>query len=1280
MKLNEEQRAAVFCGENAVVAAGAGSGKTMVLARRFAWLVTEKDLKINEILTLTFTTKAAAQMYRRIHTLLAEIAGEETGVKAQRARQALDDFTHARIQTLDSYSTAIVKQGAFRYGISPNFSIDQERCHALALEISLPFLITRRCHPAIERLYCANKSIGIINEFFAGILLNHTRIDKEQDLIGDVKKQFDIVCAEWTGQCGNLLKMLHETGELISDNEALLPDFVPLKSELKNINVPAVSDIRLYFDSLLEMPPETCIEKAEAHPLQNSIRLFLEFLAKINGLNLRKGVRSGNPVKEKIREIRDSFGEFSSLAVYCMQAGFIISITSLLETLQQSYLARKRTEKILAFSDVAQLARTILLEQEDIRQSEKESFKAIMIDEFQDNNELQKEMLFLLAEKPDLITKGIPAAEDLCAGKLFFVGDEKQSIYLFRGADVSVFRKLKTELNSANLPLKTNYRSAPLLIGAFNAIFGGSDFDQEGKLPAAKPSVFVPGENLPPYEASYTTLQAGAEGSGKFSVCILDTKDEQEQDGEDGGRLSPTENEAHFVAARILQLLEEKNETGMTKYMPGDIAILFRTRTSQHLFEKHLRLLDIPYVCEDLNDFFYGGLVNDIMSVLRLAAYPLDSAAYAEMLRSPFAGLSLPGLAACLAVFKKAENPQPFCDEPLSFLDFNDSEKYKNGQKIYALICGKAAKESISSLVSELWYNQGYRYEAEWNKQVSVCRELYDYLFHLAVKADASGQGLAAFTDSITALRDSGERLREIEIPLERSGAVHLLTVHKSKGLEFPVVFLCCCGKRSRSGLPASVFFSDETGIVFSPPLPVSCSQIPGIRGNFFWENISAREKRRKTAELRRLLYVGMTRAEKELYLTGCLDIGSEDDNGSFSENIKNYVNKKTGKDNKWYNTAGQSPAPAAYGGFPQQSCGVLNPSFPHSLGHVRASHIYARTPATLASFVNKNITGDMIIDNDTFLGLCLPAIASYIDSGNDHAFFNLEAIPVYSGGHFPENSRPANDPAGLSMFLEAIEPFYKNAQTIKTPVLRGNHIAPTALHGKKNKVQENYPEEKLFINREFSGEGAADIFQKIDSILARFNESDNEEEKFNWGNFGTIAHVCVEALLKGKEPQIPAGIAGFLTPIETEAFLEAGKELAARFICCPFGETAKNAQLWHSEFPFRGIVKTKSKEEFFIGGTMDLLFEDKTFIHVVDFKTDRRETPNEHIAQMACYYRAANDLFAVPLGKNCRVWLYYLRTGHALELTEKAKNFDLETMNIHAVMPPADKDVSEIQ
>jgi ATP-dependent exoDNAse (exonuclease V) beta subunit len=1206
-QLNNEQQAAAFCEENAVVAAGAGSGKTLVLANRFAWLLTKKGYNVDEILTLTFTKKAAAQMFSRIHSLLTEIAGGEDGTMAARAQKALDNFVHSRIQTLDSYSSSIVKQYAPRYGISPDFMIDEERCRQIAYEEALPFLIAHRRHPAVERLFSDNRPNEIAGNIFAKVLFNHCRIDKPRDFTADVKTQFDIVCAEWEKQIKKIVKMLNDMENIISENNALLQELVPLMKKNKKITFPETEEIQKYFDFLLRLPEESRIEKSESHSLQKQMITLLGFLSEICALNLSKGKRSENPIKDNIKEIRALFGQFSSLAVSCMQAGLIISIMSLLSELQERYLERKRSEGVLTFNDAANLSKTILLEQRDIRQSEKESFKAIMIDEFQDNNDLQKDLLFLLAEKPEVFKDGIPGARDLTRGKLFFVGDEKQSVYLFRGADVSVFRKLKDELKSADLPLKINYRSAPALIGAFNAIFGGSVFDPKGETPlSVAPSVFAPAgkENpLPLYEAQYTPLKAEKEGDGKLSVCILNTN----ADGDEETRLHADENEALFTAQKIHQLINEK------KYKPDDIAVLFRTRTPQYYFEKHLRILGIPYTCEDINNFFYAGPINDIMSVLRLAAHPLDSASYAEMLRSPFAGLSLAGTAVCLSVFNNAGNPTVFDDEPLNLLDETDREKYLNGRKIYSSICGKAAAESVSSLVTELWYKEGYRYETEWNPATSVYRELYDYLFHLAVLADTANKGLASFTDSIRDLRDSGGRLTDIEIPLERPGAVHLMTIHKSKGLEFPVVFLCCCGKDSRSDTSEDVFFSEKTGVVLSPPLPESCNSIGGIRKNFLWEQSIAEKKLKRTAELRRLLYVGMTRAEKELYLTGSLKIKDIAESGEFSDTLKNYIEGKCEEN-------------------------------------------------------ENSIPGDSILNNDTFFGLFLPSIASRMT----HGFISLEEIPVYTEEdvkkqesnpkHLSKKHLP-NNREGLCEYIKKAEPLYKKAKKIITPEVQNNHITPVSLREKEeNTAQADSVGKGLIINREFSGVKADDVFEKVDSLLAKFSKTQDESYgKFNSGSFGTVAHICVDALLSGKEPAFPPQLSGSISPAEFDVLFAAGKELASRFVRSPLGKIAESAKLRENEFSFRSFLKNGEGKEVFINGTIDLFFEDSGFFHVVDFKTDNRETPVEHTAQIACYYRAVSALFAVPAKKECRAWLYYLRTGHAVEMTDKVKHFNLE-------------------
>ncbi|WP_461256450.1 UvrD-helicase domain-containing protein [Treponema sp. R80B11-R83G3] len=1206
-RLNEEQKKAAFCEENAVVAAGAGSGKTMVLAHRFAWLLTEKGYKVDEILTLTFTKKAAAQMYKRIYSLLSQIAQEDSGIKSQRAQKALDDFIHARIQTLDSYSTSIVKQCAPRYGIRPDFQIDQQRCYNIALEVSYPFFITHRHHPAVKRLYSGNRPNNIVHNIFADVLFNYSLIDKPRDFLADLDYQFNVLCSQWDNQIKNIKKVLDDIKRDIGEDNSFLPILVQVieKEKAENNYIPWSADIKKYFNQLKNTPVETVIEEAESHPLHKSFLKFLFFLHAIKIISLRGGKKSDNPVKKNIYLLRDIYDAFSALAISCMQAGFIISIMSLLSRLQKRYLERKRTEGVLTFHDVASLSRTILIEQTDIRRSEKDAFKSIMIDEFQDNNELQKDILFLLAERSNKLNKGVPPAEDLCKGKLFFVGDEKQSIYFFRGADVSVFRKLKEEIKSDDLPLKTNYRSSAGLIGAFNAIFGGIYPDSEEKTPSVKyNSVFSRSKNLPLYEAEYAALNAGSTGGGNLTLCILNKKAEAEEND----RLSADENEARFVAEKIEQLLSEK-------YQPDDIAILFRKRSTQHFYEKHLRTLGIPYACEDINDLFYGGPVNDILSVLRLAAHPMDKAAYAEMLRSPFAGLSLSGTAACLSVYGEAPNDsQPFDGKPLEFLEAADKEKYLCGKNVYLSICEKAKVKNISELVSELWYNEGYRYETEWNPQTSVYRELFDYLFHLTANADAENQGLASFTDSMIELRDSGERLSEIEIPLERKSAVHITTIHKSKGLEFPVVFVCSCGKKSQVDNCDDVYLSDTAGLVFSPPPPLECRSISGKRKNFFWEQANEETKRKRTAELRRLLYVAMTRAEKELYITGSLNIDDKIKTDDFSLLLKKHIEEEQSKGKENY------------------------------------------------------IEGDSILNNDTMFGLLLPAIASHIpDEGlkKDSSFFNLEEIPVLTEEDLKKQETGlygiTNDQNGLNEFFKKVSPFYERKEIIKTLFLRKNHITPVSL--KKNEEENKEIEGKeLPVKEEFSGIKSRDVFRKVDSILSRFSQSDDEaSERFNSGSFGTIAHICVEALLENTEIVIPSNISGLLNEDEFNILLEAGKKLARRFVASPLGKIAQMAKQRESEFPFRTLLKSKAGKEIFINGTIDLFFADKDAVHIVDFKTDSSEKPWEHTAQMACYYQAISNLFATHVKKECRIWLYYLRTGHAVEMTDRVRMVNIE-------------------
>jgi len=370
-----------------------------------------------------------------------------------------------------------------------------------------------------------------------------------------------------------------------------------------------------------------------------------------------------------------------------------------------------------------------------------------------------------------------------------------------------------------------------------------------------------------------------------------------------------------------------------------------------------------------------------------------------------------------------------------------------------------------------------------------------------------------------------------------------------------------------------------------------------------------------------------MTRAENELFLSGCLGIskvlGLDSVTGNFPQNLKQYINKKIEK------AAG-----------------------------------------------NNNIKGDSILEGNTFFGLCLPAFGAHLPAaeaagGGPPPFFHIEEIPVYNEQQIHDaeksGSRFSNDQNGLNEFLELVEPFYENADGIETPNVPKNHYTPTSLHyvpvhgaatysgGTVYNGDSHWADKKTA----YSGEASADIFGNIDTLIEHYAKQDGKDnEKFNYGSFGTIAHICIEAFLSNQEIIIPSHLIALISPKDADAVLSAGKELARRFTRSPLGIVARGAERLKNEFQFRSLLYSDEKE-FFINGTIDLLFEDAETVYVVDFKTDNQEEPGEHIAQMACYYKAASDLFAVPANKKCVTWLYYLRTGHAVDVTMKAKSFD---------------------
>jgi ATP-dependent helicase/nuclease subunit A len=833
--LNEAQLEAVKTLSNVVVTAGAGSGKTKVLASRFAYLVIEKGCKVDEILTLTFTNKATNEMYSRIYGLLSS-------QNDAASRAAVQDFYKARISTLDSFCAEICALAAPRYGIKSDFTADPDAVYEMADEAALSFVLDNRRNAGIQLLIADNKIRDIARGLFAEIVTEHGSITNPLPFGDYTKKQREELAEKWRHWAA-----LAEEAVTVIKNE--LPG-------IKNTTTETYKNFYALFKDLPDVTPpevETLLEtgtsiKKEA--ARAGLCLFLDTLSGISGLRKIGNAGGMGRIREVHGDFKDNvYPELLKIAAMILNFDSVRDIFCLLDKFQEDFNSKKRIAGMMTFNDVAELAVTILKNEPDIRSIYTEKIKAAMIDEFQDNNELQRELLFLLG-----------------SGSIFFVGDQKQSIYRFRGADVSVFKKLETSIEN-RIRLKVNYRSNERLIQAFNGIFSKVFLEKN--------------EETPDFEAEYEALEASTESAGgssepadsgrseKAHICLFD-KNDLSRDAECGAE----DVEAAFIAEKIRNMVDggyQIKAAGVArKCAYNDFAVLERSVNRQRNLEKHFRAFGVPYNSENCAGLFLDAPANDIYSFLRVLVYPKDKSAYAAALRSAFARLSDLALTVCMLRF----NGAPFDREIEKELPEPDRPLYIRAGEIYRELSWEIRGQNLTSaeLVTKLWYDYGCRYETLWSEEAQIYNETYDYLFELARVYDARGKTPALFIDYLDTIASKNNKLSDFDLPLERRTGVKIMTIHKSKGLEFPIVFVYGCGGRGQnvknSGL---VSFSREWGVSLNlkPPENFPSEDC----GNYFFELTRDAEKQKEEAELRRLLYVAMTRAEDTLFLTGIENI-----------------------------------------------------------------------------------------------------------------------------------------------------------------------------------------------------------------------------------------------------------------------------------------------------------------------------------------------------------------------------------------------------------------------
>ena len=877
--LNEHQKEAVKADFNAVVAAGAGSGKTKVLASRYVYLITEKDYQVENILALTFTEKAAAEMHRRIYRELQKMCAEtDDAVQRKRTRGALDSFFKAQIMTIDAFCHKVAVTACRRFGISPDFTIDLTESKRLAYNLSLDFFLEHRADGCLQYLL-GNKSItDFLDEFFVKILNDYTTVSSPIDFSSALQKQLVAVETLFT-------RFRRETVQILED--------ISSSFHIADNFVKAVMET---FAQLPETP---------ASLDDPQLPVFLAALEKLCNVKKTLGSKKDDEVlvcKNRCAALSELYLRLRSLYHFYGHKEQIREIYILCAILQERYIAEKKRRNILHFGDIAQLAVDALLADPELRLFYKRQTHRIMIDEFQDNNGLQRDLLFLLAEKEDRTKPSVPNADELVPDKLFFVGDEKQSIYAFRGADVSVFRTLLQDLRPAGgtnaINLQTNYRTEPALLHFFNGVFMHIFYSETNRPLAGA---------VPDFEAEFIPIlsrDAVERLTPQVDIFFID----ENRFTETGDTMLPAiECEAYTLAQKIAAIHAEQSlvydnaENSVRPCAWSDFAVLLRASTHQAVYERFFRLFKIPYVSVQQRGLFQDAPLNDICALLRLAVYPYDRSVYAQVLRSPFVHLDDCSFTQLL-LQSASHSMRPFDPAAAEALEPEDRPYFLEACTLFARVRQYIKKRSNAELITALWYDEGYRYVLLTEVRYHRYLELYDYLFALAAEADAAGSGLSSFIDTLVSYIHSEERVEDMEIPLEHgSDAVKIMTVHKSKGLEFPIICIPDCGNKGRTEKKEGlVFLHKELGPVLHLPQESKASS----SANIFFEELREEANAKLLAETKRLLYVAATRAQVRLLMSGVqkTDCNSEDFPAaprSFEEVRQQLIQPKKQENNK---------------------------------------------------------------------------------------------------------------------------------------------------------------------------------------------------------------------------------------------------------------------------------------------------------------------------------------------------------------------------------------------
>jgi ATP-dependent helicase/nuclease subunit A len=790
----DEQTAAVERRDGPLLlAASAGSGKTSVLVERFVRSVVEDDLPPAQVLAITFTDKAAGELRSRVRSRLLELGERE------RAR----DTEAAWIMTFHGFCARVLRAHAVAAGLDPAFAVlDEPGARALRRDA--------------------------FDTALAGFLADRPDGSARADALDVAAAYTPDRLAEMVGDAHDTLRSRGQTRPTLPLTGAV--DLSAARAELEAAADGAAAALR---------GARGLVTIERARVAIGACRTTLETLPAAEPATAAalKAAAFGAGSVAELQEAPAAryLAALAAFTAACRDARarpVLVLLDELLGRFADAYAAAKRERSTVDFDDLELLTRDLLAGAPGAAASYAERFARIMVDEFQDTNPLQLEILGFLDRD-----------------NVFTVGDELQSIYGFRHADVEVFRARRRELaaQGATATLATSFRARPEILETIDAAFG----DAHGESwVALRPGRDDQAEDEPRVELLLTDASAWA------GVAAAELSD--------GLPAAPPARhaEARLVAQRIVELVRDGEADA------GDIVVLLRAATDVGLYERAIEQEGLATLATGGRGWWGRRQVQDLCCYLGALANPRDEAALLGLLASPLVGASSDALALlAMAARERRGALWDALDDPATRVPTADHDRLRAFRAWFGPERDRAPGLGLDELLGRVVERTGYDLHVLALPGGARRMANINKLRRLAAAFEMRrGRDIRGFIDLATAELEADAREPDAPVDLGDLEAVRLMTIHAAKGLEFPVVIVADLGRRGATRQPDLLVEGDRVGLRL---VSVENTKEKALA----WEAIADVRRAAEEAEDRRVMHVAVTRAEERLILSGAVEM-----------------------------------------------------------------------------------------------------------------------------------------------------------------------------------------------------------------------------------------------------------------------------------------------------------------------------------------------------------------------------------------------------------------------